>query len=57
MTRDKFCITLANHISEVVNKKVCFTEVSEQLLLIELGKNPTNELIGTYIKEFSSSKQ
>lgn len=57
MTRDKFCTTLANHISEIVNKKVCYTEVSEQLMLIELNMKPTNKLIGTYIKEFSSLKQ
>ena len=57
MTRDKFCITLANHISEVVNKKVCYTKVSEQLMLIELNMKPTNKLIGTYIKEFSFPKQ
>ena len=52
--RDKFCMTLAKHISEVLNTKICPTEVSEQLLLIQLGENPTNELIATYIKEFSN---
>lgn len=54
MNRDNFCITLAKHISEVINVKICPTKVSEQLMLIELGQKPTDELIGTYIKKFSN---
>lgn len=55
MDRDKFCILLAKHISEVVEKKICPTKVSEQLMLIEMGEKPTDELIGTYIKKFSNN--
>jgi hypothetical protein len=51
MNRDRFCIVLAKHISEVVGTKICPTEVSEQLMLINSGCEPTNELIGTYVRK------
>lgn len=55
MDRDKFCILLANHITEIIGKKICPTKVSEQLMLIQMGGEPTDELIGTYIKKFSNN--
>jgi hypothetical protein len=56
MNRDKFCILLAKHISEIQNVKICPTKVSEQLLLLQLGQEPTDELIATYIKANSTTK-
>jgi hypothetical protein len=56
MNRDEFCVVLANHISEIQNVKICPTQVSEQLLFLELGEDPTDELIAYYIKANSTVK-
>ncbi len=56
MNRDKFCILLAKHISEIQNVMICPTKVSEQLLFLELGQEPTDELITAYIKAHSTIK-
>jgi hypothetical protein len=56
MDRDRYCILLAKHISEIQNVKICPTKVSEQLLLLQLGQEPTDELIAAYIKANSTTK-
>lgn len=47
---------MAKHISEIQNVKICPTKVSEQLLFLELGQEPTDELITAYIKAHSTIK-
>ena len=50
MGRDEYCLKMAAHISEVMSIKVNAVKVSEQLMLIELGKIPTDKIISKFIK-------
>ncbi len=56
MNRDSYCLAMAKFISENQNTEVTSIQVSEQLLLVELGREPTNSLIGTYIKKNRDNK-
>lgn len=51
MNRDKYCTLLAKGISEQLNTKITEIQVSEQLMLIELGMKPTDEVIGKWIEK------
>ena len=50
MNRDEYCLKMAAHISEVMNIKVDSVKVSEQLMLLKLGKIPTDKVIAKFIK-------
>lgn len=54
MNRDKYCVMLAKVLTEQINTEIKPNKVSEQLMLIELGREPTNKLIGTWIKKTSN---
>tara|TARA_R110002050_G_C8521676_1_gene477677 strand:- start:271 stop:441 length:171 start_codon:yes stop_codon:yes gene_type:complete len=54
MDRDKYCVMLAKVLTEEMNTEIKSDKVSEQLMLIELGKEPTDKLIGTWIKRTSN---
>lgn len=54
MNRDKYCVMLAKVLTEEMNVKINSDKVSEQLMLIESGKEPTDKLIGTWIKKTSN---
>ena len=49
--RATFCVELAKHISEVTESEISPIKVSENLLLMELGMEPIDKLIGKYLKE------
>tara|TARA_R100000935_G_scaffold56849_1_gene89361 strand:- start:360 stop:530 length:171 start_codon:yes stop_codon:yes gene_type:complete len=54
MNRDEYCVMLAKVLTEEINTEIKPHKVSEQLMLIELGQEPTDKLIGTWIKKTSN---
>jgi len=54
MDKDRYCVLLAEVLTEEMNTKITSDKVSEQLMLIELGQEPTDKLIGTWIKKTSN---
>ena len=50
MDRDKYCVMLAKVLTEEMNTKIGSDKVSEQLMLIEMGREPTDKLIGAWIR-------
>jgi len=51
MDRDKYCVLLAKVLTEEMNTKISVDKVSAQLMLIELGQEPTDKVIGAWIKK------
>jgi len=53
MDRDRFCLLISRVMTDTLNTKININDVSEQLLLMEMGKEPTSLVIGAFIKKFS----
>ena len=49
MNRDIYCVKLAKHLTELYGNKISSVDVSEQLMLIQLGQEPTDKVIGKWI--------
>jgi len=57
MERDEYCVKLARLISDTLEIKIHSTDVSGQLMLIELGQEPTNKMIGSWIKKTATKEK
>jgi len=54
VNRDQFCILVSRALTEMLETNITEVEVSEQLLLIETGQEPTKLVIGVFIKKYIS---
>ncbi len=55
MDRGEYCILLAKVLTKEMNTKISSDKVSEQLMLIEMDREPTDKLIGSWIKKTSNN--
>ncbi|MFT4802738.1 MAG: hypothetical protein ACI93N_002519 [Flavobacteriaceae bacterium] len=56
MDRENYCVKLAEAMSEEYNVKINSSQILAQLILLELDEEPTNILIGAWIKKTSNGE-
>ena len=57
MRREEYCMKLSKGLTEFYGKKIDFMDVLDQLLLIEHGIEPTDEVIATWIRKTATLKK
>jgi hypothetical protein len=55
ITKEQFISKLSKGLTDFYGKEISFGQVQDQLLLIEMGKEPTDEVIGTWIKKTANN--
>lgn len=55
--RAHFINLLSKGLSDFYNKDISFDAVANQLLLIELGRKPTDEVIGNWINSYATKSK
>ncbi len=47
-----FCVLAQKHLSDLLNQKIEFADILDELTLYEWGANPKNEVLSKYVVNF-----
>jgi hypothetical protein len=50
--KPSFCMKLSRYLTDFLNTKVSFLEVTDELLLYECGMKPKNKVLSQYVVKF-----
>lgn len=54
LSKPAFIMLLSKGLSDFYGRKITFGEVQNQLMLIEMGMKPTDEVIAAWIKSYAT---